>query len=91
MVRTAEEILEMLRTRIGEDNSDEAIALIEDISDTLNANDGENWKKKYEENDASWRKKYRDRFFSGETKTEEDEEIEEEDKTLTYEKLFKED
>ena len=30
-VRTKEEILELINTRIGEDTSDEAIAMIEDI------------------------------------------------------------
>ena len=67
-VRTSEEIMETLRTRVGEDTSDDALSFIEDVQDTLNSlsnNDNENWKQKYEENDAQWRQKYRDRFFSG--------------------------
>lgn len=47
---------------------DEYISLIEDISDTLAAStiaaDTENWKAKYEENDASWRKRYTERFLN---------------------------
>ena len=71
-VRTREEILETVRTRIGENTDDETIALLEDITDTLTdletrANgDGEDWKTKYESNDAEWRKKYTDRFFNNE-------------------------
>lgn len=99
-VRTAEELLASVRTRIGDDQSDEAIALIEDVSDTLNSmkNDSneewkkkyEEWKKKYEENDANWRQKYRDRFFS--PSNDDDEGGDDIDiKPLTYDALFKED
>lgn len=92
-VRTVEELLASIRTRIGDDQSDEAIALVEDVSDTLNNmknNNNENWKQKYEENDANWRQKYRDRFFSANN----DDDGGEEDidsKPLTYDALFKED
>ena len=34
-VRTREEILESIRSRIGEDTSDESISLLEDITDTM--------------------------------------------------------
>ena len=91
-VRTAEELLAAIKERIGDDTSDEALTLIEDISDTINnkANDDkEDWKKKYEENDTAWRQKYRERFFNPPTENEkDDEEIEE--KSLTYDELFKE-
>ena len=67
-IRTNTEILEAIRERLGEDHSDDALGLIEDISDTLADKDvlsanGALWKSKYEENDAAWRKKYHDRFF----------------------------
>lgn len=92
-VRTTEELLASIRTRIGDDQSDEAIALVEDVSDTLNSmkNDSnEDWKKKYEENDANWRQKYRDRFFS--PSNDDDEVGDDIDvKPLTYDALFKED
>lgn len=93
-VRSREEILNSIRERVGEQNDDETIAFIEDVTDTFTdletrANgDGVNWKEKYEENDASWRKKYTDRFFSGEP-SEPEPEPEPEEK-LTYESLFKE-
>lgn len=100
-VRSIAEILESVQTRLGEDTSDEAIAFVEDITDTLNdfenkTKDEEDWKKKYEENDASWRKKYKDRFFGGGRPSEEEieddfEDIEkDEEKTVkTFEDLFK--
>lgn len=95
-VRTREEILEQVRTRLGDDASDEAIALVEDISDTISdyetrANgDGTDWKSRYEENDKEWRKKYRDRFFNGGTDDNNDDVSEPEEKPLTFEDLFKE-
>ena len=95
-VRTIEEILEQVRTRLGDDTSDEAIALVEDISDTISdyetrANgDGTDWKSKYEENDKEWRKKYRDRFFNGGTDDNNDNGSEPDEKPLTFEELFEE-
>lgn len=71
-IKSKEEILEQINARIGEDNSDEAITLIEDITDTLDdfetrANgDGVDWKSRYEENDKEWRNKYKERFFNAE-------------------------
>lgn len=68
-VKTREEILESLRGRFSEEPTDNDIALLEDITDTLTdfeekTSDATNWKNKYEENDKAWRKKYSDRFFS---------------------------
>lgn len=70
MVRNKEEILEQVKTIIGDDTSDNTLNLLSDISDTIDdltaksEGDGEDWKKKYKENDAQWRQKYKDRFFS---------------------------
>ena len=71
MVKTKDEILESIKAKIGDDDSDEAIGLLEDITDTLNdydnkTKDTEDWKAKYEENDKTWRKRYRDRFYNNE-------------------------
>ena len=93
-IRTRDELLNLVRTRIGEDTSDEAIAFIEDIQDTINnyennTNDGTDWKKKYEDNDREWRTKYRDRFFSG--GGEQDDDVPDPaPKRLTFDELFKE-
>ena len=99
-VRTIKEILDAVQGRLGDDTSDEAIAFVEDITDTLNDYENktkseEDWKKKYEDNDASWRKKYKDRFFGGRPSEEEieeefeDDEEHEENKVKTFEDLFK--
>lgn len=97
-VRTKEELLNIIKDRIGEDTSDEAIAFVEDVSDTLNDyeqkatnTDSENWKTKYEENDKKWRERYRERFFSKAEENEDDLDDNDEDvKTLTYDELFEE-
>lgn len=67
-VRSKAEILELIRERVGDDTSDEALTIIEDITDTLDDYDARiagsgDWQRRYEENDAEWRQRYRDRFF----------------------------
>lgn len=98
MVRSKDEILASIQSKIGEDTSDEAIKLVEDINDTFEdlttrVSEAGDWKAKYEQNDADWRKKYTERFF---TPTDDDpiaKELEkekpDEPKRLTYEDLFK--
>lgn len=93
-VKTREEILESLKTRLGENPDDESISFLEDVTDTLDdlekkANgDGIDWKSKYEENDTSWRKKYTERFFSGEPNPEP--KPEPDNTPTTFSDLFKE-
>lgn len=88
-VLSFDELIAKIKTKIGEDTSDESIELLEDVTDTFNANnDGEDWKTKYEENDKEWRKKYIDRF-SGSGGNEPEEEEEEEEEKTTFEDLFK--
>lgn len=96
MVRTQEELLASIRRILGDNTSDEALALIEDTTDTMsdlvgrieNAGD---WQKRYEDNDADWRKRYRDRFYEGvdieDGDGRKDETVVE---NLTYDKLFEE-
>ena len=97
-IRTSEELLKSIRTRVGDQTDDETIAFLEDVTDTMNdlnskASGQEDWKKKYEDNDAEWRKKYTDRFFTGGDGTQVVEVIETsptvEDKPKTFEDLFK--
>ena len=97
MFLSKEEYLESLRTRIGEDNSEEAIKFVEDFTDTYNqleerAADQTDWEAKYKENDESWRKKYRERFFdaSGEIQKEEEKALNKDSEKLTFNDLFKE-
>lgn len=90
-VLSFDELIAKIKTKIGEDTSDESIELLEDLTDTFNANnDGEDWKTKYEENDKEWRKKYIDRFSGSGGSEPDDEEEEEEEEKTTFEDLFKE-
>lgn len=96
-VKSRDEILELIRARIGDDTSDETIAIIEDVTDTLDdyekrIADSGDWKARYEQNDADWRHKYKERFFAPREGVEEIEETEEEEKEekRTFEDLFKE-
>lgn len=95
MVKTREEIIAQLTAHIGDNNSDESIALIEDVTDTLNDyetrtnGDGTDWKVEYDKLDKKWRDKYIARFSNGEV-DEEDEVEEVEEKNYTYENLFEE-
>lgn len=96
-VRTREEIMESIRTRIGDSTEDEGIAFLEDISDTFDdmesraSGDGEYWKTKYEENDKEWRRKYTERFFSkGKDPEDPEDPEEEEEEPKTFEDLFEE-
>ena len=97
-VISKESLLEKIRDMIGTENaeSDEAISLLEDMSDTFDdlssqVSQAGDYKKKYEENDAEWRKRYHDRFFSV---TEDDikgDDKDDEVEKKTFESLFKED
>ena len=93
-VKNKDEILEAIKTRVGDNTDDETISLLEDVSDTLTdlekrASGGEDWKTKYEENDKLWRERYTNRFFSKEPEPEPDPEPEPEVKK-TFSDLFKE-
>ena len=90
MVRSVEEMMDIVRQRIGDSTEDADISFIEDISDTLNAGNSEELEKLKSENEEL-RKKYRDRFFETKVvKVEEAVEPEKPEKT-TFEDLFKED
>ena len=91
-IKTIEELMGAVRARVGEDTSDEAIAFVEDVSDTLTSlSNAEDWKKKYEENDAEWRKRYQDRFFNPDKPNDPEPDQDPEPKKLTFDELFKED
>lgn len=91
-VRSIDEIMTSIRARVGDDTSDETLAFVEDVSDTMNSlADAEHWRQEYERNDAEWRVKYRDRFFNPDKpEAPEDKSPEEEKAQLTFENLFKE-
>lgn len=94
-VKSKEEILESVKTRIGEQTDDETLSFLEDITDTFNDlenranNDNENWKNKYEENDKQWREKYKERFFNKEPKDNDEPEGDSDtEKPTKFEDLF---
>lgn len=90
-IKTIEEIMGAVRARVGEDTSDEAIAFVEDVSDTLTSlSSAEDWKKKYEDNDAEWRKRYQDRFFNPEKPGDIEKPEDSKPERLTFDELFKE-
>lgn len=65
-----DELISKISAFIGEEQNDDAISVLEDVTDTLNdfeskTNDATNWKTKYEENDKNWRAKYIARFNQG--------------------------
>lgn len=95
-VRSKDELLNLIKERVGDDASDEAINFIEDVSDTLNDYEDrisgqEDYKRMYEENDAEWREKYKERFFSGDptpTPPDPEPDVEPPKKVMSYEDLF---
>lgn len=85
-----DELIEKVKKYVGDRTDDETIEIIEDITDSIDTSDADDWKRKYEENDKMWRDKYVSRFFD---KKEEDletptEHEEEEKEYNSYEDLF---
>ena len=92
MVRTKEELLASIKSVLGDNTDDSSIAIIEDISDTMDSfNDGKDWKAESERIDREWRQKYHDRFFTAKPEYEEDplDAGKPEPKPLRFEDLFK--
>lgn len=96
-IRTIDEILESVKTRVGDSTEDADIEFIEDISDTLNdlnskASGQVDWETKYKENDKAWREKYKERFFSANVNDDNDNDNDNDNdkKPKTFADLFKE-
>ena len=96
-VLSKEEFFNRLNARVGDSQSDEDIAFMEDMTDTYSSlekqaqGDGVDWEKKFKENDASWRKKYTARFFSsggGTPYTEQEAEEEKRPEDVTFNDIF---
>lgn len=87
-----DELIKKVKKYVGDRTDDETIEIIEDISDSIDSSDADEWKKKYEEKDKMWRDKYISRFLE----KQEDEpdpptEHEEEEKEYnSFEDLFEE-
>lgn len=87
-----DELIEKVRKYVGDRKDDDTIEIIEDISDSIDSSEANEWKKKYEENDKMWRDKYISRFVEKkedepDTPTEHDEE---EKEYNSFEDLFEE-
>lgn len=86
-----DELIEKVKKYVGDRTDDETIEIIEDISDSIDPSDADEWKKKYEENDKMWRDKYISRFFGKNAEENEDPADEDDEKEYkTFEDLFEE-
>ena len=76
-----------IKERLGEDDSEEALSYLEDMTDTW-----EDWEEKYNNLDAEWRKRYRDRFFNTieGAKEDQEEDIKDDGKVRSFDTLFEE-
>lgn len=80
-------LIQRIASVLSDPESDDSLSLIEDVTDTLEAGSSDDWKTKYEENDAAWRKRYKERFLKKPDKEPEiDDDVKEEKKT--YDDLF---
>lgn len=87
-----DELIEKIKKYVGDRTDDETIEIIEDISDSIDSSDVDEWKQKYEENDKMWRDKYISRFLEKkEDELDTPTEHEEEEKEYnSFEDLFEE-
>lgn len=90
MKLSKEELLEKVKTYVGDRTDDETISLIEDINDSVEVvDDEENWEEKYKALDNEWREKYIARF-SEPSEVKEDEIEVEVHETNSFDDLFEE-
>ena len=103
-VKSKDELLQSVKGLLGDTPSDEGIALLEDISDTLDNSTGgssdedkktiEELQKKVKEVDDNWRKKYTERFMKpsndnpDDEQDENDNDNEEDNSPKTFDELF---
>lgn len=90
-----DELIEKVKKYVGDRTDDETIEILEDISDSIDSSDADEWRQKFEENDKMWRDKYISRFFEKnddgiEDPTDEKDDEEEEKEYKTFEDLFEE-
>lgn len=89
-------IMERLRENFNDNDSDDVLGLLEDVTDTLNdyqsrLEENGDWKERYEQNDREWRQKYKDRFFNNDPEPDPEPEPEkdpEQATPTTFEELF---
>lgn len=89
-------IMERLRENFNDNDSDDVLGLLEDVTDTLNdyqsrLEENGDWKERYEQNDREWRQKYKDRFFNNDPEPDQEPEPDkdpEQATPTTFEELF---
>lgn len=89
-------IMERLRENFNDNDSDDVLGLLEDVTDTLNdyqsrLEENGDWKERYEQNDKEWRQKYKDRFFNNDPEPDPEPEPDKEPEKATpttFEELF---
>lgn len=87
-----DELIEKVKKYVGDRTDDETIEIIEDISDSIDSSDADEWRQKFEEHDKMWRDKYISRFLEKkEDELDTPTEHEEEEKEYnSFEDLFEE-
>lgn len=93
MVRTKEELLTMIKERVGEGVSDDDLSFVEDMTDSINAMSSSadeitRLKAENERIDKEWRQKFKERFFNTGSEVEETKEYVEDRAPKRYEDLF---
>lgn len=94
-ILTQEQYMQSIQNIIGDRTDDEAITLIENLTDTYNdlserANpNGVNWEQRAHDIEEEWKAKYKERFFSG-SSPEPEPQPNEPTKAMSFEDLFKE-
>lgn len=92
-VLNRDDFFNRINTIVGTDTSDDALAFIEDMTDTYNSlettanGDGANWEQRYHELDECWKAKYKRRFFTGNGSTIPVVENSEQDEVVTPESI----
>ena len=99
MKLSKEKLLVKVKDYIGDETSEEAVSLLEDVDDSMSDSDDGDWEQKYHELDESWKQKYIERFGSGdpeqnkeddskEDESKEDESKEDDSEEKTFDELF---
>lgn len=101
-ILSKDDFMSRLKTRIGDNQTDDDLALLEDFTDTYNDLEsratglGDSaWQQKYDDLDKSWREKYKARFFDdGATKEsalkDQRDNVEADGEVRSFEELFDE-
>lgn len=90
MVKSKQELLEKFNQIVNDSTDDSVIEFMDDLSDTIDSNENENWKQKYNNLDEQWRKKYKERFMNKNDEDDFDEEDEtDRPKKYSFNDLFK--